>query len=144
MEFKLKPLENYLYSNKIKINLTDFYFQLDSHPNSSSLLSISDTLTFFNIENVALNISFEEIELLPNSFIALLEDINDKPTFDKELYFLKKENNNYFIQKKNKFVKITNEELKKRWQNVVLLAEKNEEEYYNKNNEVDMQIKSTV
>lgn len=144
MEYKLNYLENYLYINKIKINLNDFYFQLDSHPNSQSLLSISDTLTFFNIENAALNIPFEEIELLPSYFIALLENINDKPTFDRELYFLKKENNNYFIQTKNKFVKITNEELKKRWQNTVLLVEKKEENKSNKNNTPFSKIVSVI
>ena len=143
MKVKLQYLENYLYVNKIKINLNDFYFQFQSHPGFPSLLAISDTLTFFNIENVALNISFEEIGLLPDNFIALLEDINDKPTLDKELYYLKKENYSFFIQTKSKFVKITTEELKNRWQNVVLLLEK-EEENNNKNNNIFPKIASVI
>ena len=84
-------------AEKIYIDKEEFVFQIQSHPSYPSLLAISDTLTFFNVENAALNISFEEIDLLPDNFIALLTEINDKPTLIKDLYCIKKENSEYFI-----------------------------------------------
>jgi hypothetical protein len=65
-------LYQYLEKEKITIDKTEFEFQIQSHPNYPSLLSIADTLTFFNINNGAIKVDQTQIHLLPNFYIANL------------------------------------------------------------------------
>jgi hypothetical protein len=74
-------LYQYLEKEELSIDKTEFDFQIKSHPNYPSLLSIIDTLSFFNIENGVLDVSTSEIELLPNRFVALLETENSQLIF---------------------------------------------------------------
>ena len=67
-------LFQYLEKEGITIDKFEFEFQVKSHPNYPSLLAISDTLLFFNIENIATRVGFLEIDTLPNRFIALLNN----------------------------------------------------------------------
>lgn len=97
IENNFKFLFQYLEKEEIKIDQSEFLFQLQSHPDYPSLLSISDTLSFFSIENGALNIAVSEISFLPNRFIALLNTqfITDvleisisKASFSNEIFFV--------------------------------------------------------
>jgi len=64
----------YLKSQKIKIDEGEFLFQMQSHPDYPSLLSISDTLHFFNINNGTFRIDSSEIHLLPKRFVVTLKE----------------------------------------------------------------------
>lgn len=71
-------LFKYLQKKNITIDKPEFQFQIQSHPSYPSLLSIADTLSFFNIDNIATRIAKEQLDDLPNIFIALLyEKLND-------------------------------------------------------------------
>lgn len=121
----------YLEKEGIIIDKEEFLFQMKSHPDYPSLLAISDTLSFFNIENAAMHISESEIELLPNSFITLLSEENNVP----QLYLITKKGQDHFYRKEKVTATISKEELKSRWQNIVFLVGKNEFErtkYINK------------
>lgn len=66
-------LEKYLQTNNyFRIPKTDLKLQLISHPDYPSLKSITDTLDYFGIDNIAINAPKEALEQLPTSFLALL------------------------------------------------------------------------
>lgn len=73
-------LFQYLGAEGIALDKNEFLYQMQSHPNYPSTLSVADTLTFFNVANAALMLYFAELERLPSRFVVLLEEINDKPT----------------------------------------------------------------
>lgn len=103
-----KALLKYLHYNKINIDNEEFKLQLQGHPDFPTLLSYSDTLKFFNIENASYKITNNEINLLPEKFIALS---------DSEFKFIdNKENNSFFSD----------------WDNVVLIINNDEENFKNK------------
>ena len=81
-------LFQYLEKEDINIDKTEFEYQIQSHPDYPSLLSIADTLSFFNIDNGALRVDVSEIDLLPSRFIALLSEENNNP----QLTFIENKN----------------------------------------------------
>lgn len=66
-------LEKYLHKNNyFRLTKADVKLQLISHPDYPSLKSITDTLDYFGIDNIAVNVPIESLGELPNSFLALL------------------------------------------------------------------------
>jgi hypothetical protein len=51
----------YLEKEDIFIDKEEFILQIQLHPDYHSLLSIADTLSFFNIENGAIRIDFTDV-----------------------------------------------------------------------------------
>lgn len=115
-------LFQYLDSEKILIDKKEFLFQIQAHPEFPSLLSISDTLIFFNIDNSAFSVSFSDIEFLPTNFITMLYS-NNRNT---ELFFVKKKEENYFIIEGKKNTEISLADLQSRWKGIVFIVEKPE------------------
>lgn len=112
----------YLDKEQISIDKKEFLFQIKSHPDYPSLLSISDTLTFFNIDNGAIRIEFSDLQLLPNRFVVLL----NQPKNNSGLCFIDKKENKYFITEDKQTVEISIKQLEKKWNGIVLLVEKSE------------------
>ena len=92
MNENFKFLFQYLEKENITIDKNEFEIQIQSHPDYPSLLTISDTLSFFNIDNGAMRIDVSEIVLLPDCFIALLSEEVKEP----QMYFIEKKGNSYF------------------------------------------------
>jgi glutaredoxin/uncharacterized membrane protein len=117
---------NYLFyfldKEQISIDKTEFLFQIQSHPDYPSLLSISDTLAFFNIDNAAIRVDFTDLELLPNRFVALFNKPHNKP----ELCFIEKKDNKFFITEDKLTYEISIADIETKWTGVVLLIEKSE------------------
>ena len=138
MEVDISYLFKYLKSKAINLDKSEFLFQIHSHPNYPSLLSISDTLNFFKINNLVFQLEIDKISSLPNDFIALL----DEPTKNKsQLYHIAKNGELYDIYKKNNVHAINSEELKRRWKNLVLLVENNDEILFKKTRSIGKKIK---
>lgn len=123
-------LFNYLEKERISFDKSEFLFQVQSHPNYPTLLSISDTLSFFNIENGLIRVLASDIELLPNSFIALLKhEKNDDVNKAKPSYIVEKGNQFYCLDSNSNKTKILERnELESLWSGIVFLVEKSEEE----------------
>ena len=124
-------IESYLKSQKIFLDISEFKYQLHTHPDNHSLLAFSDALTFFNIPNLAIRISIADIEQLPESFIALVE-IENKVT----LQHIKKDSGAFSLKKDKKLQKLTKDDLAKIWKGIVLLTEKNENVVVNKRKKI--------
>lgn len=118
-------LFNYLKKEKIFLDRQEFLFQLESHPDYPSLLAISDTLNFLNIQNAAIPLDASKIDLLPDRFIALLQDANSQFDSTSSLYYVEKSNIEFLIKHDKKIEKLSESSLADRWANVVLIAEEN-------------------
>jgi len=127
-------LFQYLKKENVTIDQNEFIFQLNSHPEFPSLLAISDTLSFFNIDNLATKIDFEDVIHLPNNFIALLKKESNQPF----LATIEKEGAEFKYQEEKKQIAVSQSEFKDIFQNIVLLAEKEQD------NEVETNLKFNV
>lgn len=114
-------LFQYLKKENIAIDQIEFDLQIQSHSDFPSLLAISDTLSFFNVPNLATKINFEDIVHLPKNFIALLK-YNNKQFFA----LIEKEGSSFKYKEDNKSKKVSENEFQNIFQNIILLAEKEE------------------
>ncbi len=112
----------YLEKEDIKIDKKEFLFQVQSHPDHPTLLAITDTLSFFNIDNGVLRVAFEQIKLLPQRFLAILKENGN----ETHIYLVEQQRNGFYITRDNKSAKISIQDLESRWGEFILLAEKEE------------------
>ncbi|MDQ8013221.1 MAG: vitamin K epoxide reductase family protein [Flavobacterium nitrogenifigens] len=122
MKDNFSSLFQYLKNENINIDQDEFELQAQSHPDYPSLLSIIDTLSFFNIENGALSVDATEIGLLPEQYLAILDATLGRP----ELYFIEKQANAYYAAKDHNRKILSKDELEKRWSKTVILVEKSD------------------
>lgn len=115
-------LFQYLKKEQIILDHSEFLFQIGSHTDYPSLLSITDTLNFFNIQNGALQIDFSSIEILPDRFIASLSKLPGV----SQLYFIEKKGDVFFCTNDDEIVTVSKLELESYWAGIVFLVEKNE------------------
>lgn len=113
-------LFQYLKKENIYIDKEEFAFQIQSHPDSPSLLAISDAFSFFKISNLATRIDIEDIIHIPDHFIALLKD-EESASF---LAFIERIGNTFQYTHGGKKRVVANEVFKDLFQNVVLVIEK--------------------
>ena len=131
MTENFNSLFQYLEKEEISIDKSEFLFQIQSHPDYPSSLAINDTLNFFNIQNGLLKVDKSQLELLPDQFATFLNDDRDVT----QLYFIEKKGNDYFYSQDKKTKEISASKLQSKWNDVVLLVEKSE-------NEVSKKIKN--
>jgi len=124
MKNELNYLFQYLDKENIGIDKEEFLFQNQSHPDYPSLLSITDTLSFFNIENGVMRVKVSDIKLLPDHYVTFLNEETNSP----QLYFVERKDNIFLWNKGKKTLTITESELESRWNGIVLLIEKLENE----------------
>lgn len=118
----LKSIIAYAESEGVEINFEEFEFQAQNHPDYPSLLAITDTLSFFNIDNGVITVGISEIELLPDRFVALLDTKKSQPC----LHFVEKKGDDYFCFKDKIPMVLSIQDLVSRWKHTVLLVEKSE------------------
>lgn len=112
-------LYRYLEKLKIFIDKNEFEIQIQSHPDCPSLLAITDVLSFFNIENGVLQVGASQIKLLPDCFVAILDEKNKDPRF----YYIEKKGEKYLYVGDGKY-NVSRTELESQWSGIVLLIEK--------------------
>ena len=71
-EQNLTILSNYLKREQYLVNEKNLKLQLLSNPDYPSVKSITDTLDYFNIDNLAANVPKDALEQLPNFFLAII------------------------------------------------------------------------
>lgn len=119
----------YLKKLNVHINKKEFIIQYESHPAYPSLLAVSDTLNFFNIENGAIHVEAAEISALPSVFMTKLKDVsNDTLAFVET----KKNGNSYTIYANSKKQHISKSTLLSQWKGMVFLIENNVGKAYKK------------
>lgn len=111
----LNSIFDILKSKNIYIDKEPFTFRLNSHPNYPSLLSIVDTLDYYNINHSVYQVNFEEIEDTPKEYLAFLKGQYGV----QDLHYIKKKNENYLIDNRKTSLSV----LQNRWTEFVLLIE---------------------
>ncbi|WP_298314123.1 vitamin K epoxide reductase family protein [uncultured Aquimarina sp.] len=115
-------VETVLIQNRISnYDKKDLELQLQIHPNYPSFQSITDTLDYFNIDNIAVEVPIDALDQLPKSFVSLVKKDNTEEIVSVI-------NKNGSIQLKHsdlKNTKFTYEEFKKIWVPKVIAVEHN-------------------
>ena len=111
-------LYTYLFNEGIYIDKDEFEFQLKSHPDYPTLLAIADTLTSLDVQNNAVKIDFEKLDLLPKTFIANIK----KNDFDTQLCFIEQQAGKYYTTSDKKTL-ISREDLKEKWTGIIFIVE---------------------
>jgi hypothetical protein len=118
---------NYLFKYAtrlgIKIDQNDFVFQFQSHPNYPSLLAISDTLDFKNIQHFAAEVDSKEINKLPAQFVANLEVVESSPEF----IFCQRKGDSFRLLNEGKWIDCDLTRFEKIFRNIVLVLERQSE-----------------
>lgn len=70
----IKILRNYLNKEKYNVDKDDFQLQLLSNQSFPSIKSITDTLDYFGIENIAATVPKNALNQLPYFFLAVLRE----------------------------------------------------------------------
>lgn len=115
--FSLLTSNNYLDTNKELLNL-----QLLSHPEYPSIKSITDTLDYFEIENLAANVPKEALSQLPNSFLALVSANNKEDVVLVE----RKGTNIHLTPSQGKKEKVSEADFTARWTGTIVAVEAKE------------------
>jgi uncharacterized membrane protein len=110
-------VKKYLHQNQFNDVVEDFEDLFQSHPNYPSLYAITDTFDLLSIENIAIKVPKEQIEELPNNFLAICN------------------NNLVLVDKTDTKISIENEQLKKKqisysdflesWNGIIIAIEPN-------------------
>lgn len=106
-----------IHHNYNNFNKKDISFQLKTHPNYPSFKSLSDTLDYFSIKNIVLQVPKDSLDDLPKYFITLINN----------------ESNLVLVSKKNDFIvtldvsgkrkKYKAEKFKEIWSGPVIIIE---------------------
>jgi uncharacterized membrane protein len=117
-----KIVESVLIQNRIQnYPKKDLELQLQIHPNYPSFQSITDTLDYFDIDNIAVEIPIDALDQLPKSFISLVRGENGE-----EIVTVIKKNDSIELKHTNlKKKKFTFTEFKEIWIPKVIAVEYN-------------------
>jgi protein-disulfide isomerase/uncharacterized membrane protein len=114
----------FLLLDKLKIPFTNTYVTnaLKEHPAFPSLLSISDTLDDFKIENASLRIPKDKLTEIEGSFIAHMQSFGGSFAFVEKI----EGDNVHYLNGENKWITESVTDFSNKWDGVVLVAEGNE------------------
>lgn len=121
---------SYLKSENINIDTDEFLFQLETHPDYPSLYSVSDTLRFFKVNNIAAKLPKEDVDQLPEHFVALVRPEKTSAY----LTFVSKNESEYTYSEGEQKITISKEDFLNIWQEVVLIVEKTDDVLSTKTN----------
>ena len=114
-------LDYLVTSNYLEIDHHDIKLQLLAHPEYPSLKSFTDTLDYFEIENIAATIPTEYLDKLPENFLTLFETDEGKKLVlisqkisDKKIKIIDEEKNKKSILK---------EDFLKKWDPTIIAIE---------------------
>jgi uncharacterized membrane protein len=127
-------LSNYLKRELYSLNQNDLKIQLLSNPDYPSVKSITDTLNYFDIENIAANIPKDAFVQLPNFFLAII--IKDNKTSIAQVE-VKKSFVKLLDSNGNK-EKLTFQDFKGIWNGTIIAIEKNTDTIVSNDSKISM------
>ena len=111
----LNIVKKYLVLNRYYDQKNLFEATFLSHPNYPSLYSVTDSLSYLSIENIAIKIPKEQFAELPELFLSV---------FIEELVLIKKTDSIVLIEnEKGKKLKLSTDKFLKDWSQIILVIE---------------------
>lgn len=124
----MKPVNyhiiKFLRDNKYIFAQDEFDKQFSSHPDYPSLYAVTDTFKLMGVDNIAANVPKEELDNLPDTFMAVIEE-GGQP----KIGYVKKLNTDqieFLFEKKKE--KLNKEAFLNKWNGVIIAIEPNESE----------------
>lgn len=112
----------YLRKNNYVNNWKEFKENYYSHPNYPSLFALTDTLSLLGIENIAVQVPKDQLEKLPENFLA--DILSNK---SKEIVLVNRQNHNIQYETEDgKKHQSSIDSFKNSWGGLVVAIEKNE------------------
>lgn len=130
-------LEQFLSKHHYSNLFNEFNENYESHPNYPSLFALTDTYTLLGVESVAANVPKDQLEELPNCFLAYVEN-GDKGSDLAIVEQLKDKIAVKFDKKKKQIITI--EAFKELWNGVVVAIEPNENKQIKTNSAFQMAL----
>jgi uncharacterized membrane protein/protein-disulfide isomerase len=134
---------------QLHVTTTTIKTQLQEHPDYPSLLSISDILTNYGVENIAIKTDMKKIDKLPLPLVAQVKNAQGVQNVFTVIRKITERNVECLAPEQDKWVRLTEEEFTKRWTGIVLLADPlkdaGEKDYFKKRKEEKRQrIRSVI
>jgi len=107
----------------VRITKTTLTKEIEQHPDYPSLLSISDVLNSFGIENIGIKFNSEKLSGLPKPFITQVLSVKTGMTFFTIVKDIKEGYVDFFDPEKHNWTTITQEEFFERGTDIALLLE---------------------
>ena len=108
---------------KVKVTATTLEKEIEEHPNYPSLLSLSDVLSNYGIENIAIKIDVDKLDKLPTPFITQILGIKSSTKYFTVVKEINQFGVQFFDPESHRWKMISKEAFSKRFLDVVLLAE---------------------
>jgi uncharacterized membrane protein/protein-disulfide isomerase len=120
----------------VKLSASTIEKDLEAHPDYPSLLSVSDVLNNYGIENIGIKLELEKFKEIPTPFITQLKGKNSNIDFFTVVTSLNNDQVNFLDPEKYKWTKLPYSDFWKRCSGIILLAEAGEnageKEYFKK------------
>jgi len=120
----------------VKLSASTIEKDLEVHPDYPSLLSISDVLNNYDIENIGIKLEPDKFKEIPTPFITQLKGKNSNNDFFTVVTSLNNDQVNFLDPEKYKWVTLPYPDFLKRCSGIILLAEAGEnageKEYFKK------------
>ena len=115
------------YAELLQVNITKTTLRktIEENPNYPSLLSLTQTFSKFNIENVAYQIEPDKVTAIPTPFIALLSMGNVGQDFVVVTQI--KEDRIYYNYNSNRAFNLSIDQFKRQFRNVIFFGEPSED-----------------
>jgi uncharacterized membrane protein len=112
-----------LKNNYSGFSRQDIILQLHTHPNYPSFASITDTLDYFGVDNIAANVPEDALSILPKYFLTMINNENGV-----ELVLATNLGNKFILKnRKGKKVRLNKIEFLKVWSKTIIAIEKTKE-----------------
>ncbi|REC76802.1 hypothetical protein DRF60_12990 [Chryseobacterium elymi] len=119
----IKLVEKYIHDNKYFPNSEEFNDYYNSHPDYPSLYAVTDTLDFFNIENLAAKVPIDQFDNLPEKFMTLFSTEKG----EEFIYITsKKDASITYLNEENKTTTITKNQFLSNWREIIVAIDENE------------------
>ncbi|MBS0030359.1 vitamin K epoxide reductase family protein [Chitinophaga sp. 22321] len=117
----------FLQALKVPVTAGTINKELEEHPNFNSLLSISDVLNRFGVDNLAVRLDSDKLLTMPAPFITQIRGAHNEPDYFSIVKKIDGDNIDYYDPVSFKWQRSKKEDFLKRYLGVALLAEARED-----------------
>lgn len=112
---------------KVEVSLTTLTTEMESHPDFPGILSVSDILSKFGVENLLAKFDFEQLPQLPTPFLAQISGRGGMGAYFSVVRKINGRRVDYYDRETRSWENADTEDFRKNYMGLVLLAEAGEQ-----------------